>query len=108
VLLGCVNDYFRHCHNQPYSFFHEVSFRQSLERGLLPDHLVLAVLASAARFSSDPFFCDPHESAAQYANRSWKAIVVSYLAHNQAAHVQTVQTITLLAIFDFTGWLTYL
>ncbi|KAM6525900.1 hypothetical protein FALCPG4_011432 [Fusarium falciforme] len=103
VLLGCINDYFRHCHNQPYSFFHEASFRQSLERGLLPDHLVLAVLASAARFSSDPFFCDPHESAVQYANRSWKAIVVSCLAHNQAAHVQTVQTITLLAIFDFTA-----
>ncbi|RKL09115.1 hypothetical protein BFJ70_g16731 [Fusarium oxysporum] len=103
VLLGCVNDYFRHCHNQPYSFFHEASFRQSLEHGLLPDHLVLAVLASAVRFSSDPFFCDPHESAVQYANRSWKAIVVSCLAHNQAAQVQTVQTITLLAIFDFTA-----
>ncbi|KAH6974624.1 fungal-specific transcription factor domain-containing protein [Ilyonectria sp. MPI-CAGE-AT-0026] len=103
VLLNCVNNYFRYCHNQPYSFFHEASFRRSLERGLLPDHLVLAVLASAARFSSDPFFSDPHETAAQYANRSWKAIVVSCLAQNRAAHIQTVQTITLLAIFDFTA-----
>ncbi|WQF90157.1 hypothetical protein CDEST_15171 [Colletotrichum destructivum] len=103
VILGCVNNYFSHCHNQPYSFFHEASFRQSLESGVLPDHLVLAVLASSARFSSDPYFSDPHESAAQFANLSWKAIVGSCLAHNQAAHVQTVQTITLLAIFDFTA-----
>ncbi|KAH7129760.1 fungal-specific transcription factor domain-containing protein [Dactylonectria estremocensis] len=103
VLLDCVDDFFRCCHNQPYSFFHEVSFRRSLDNGLLPGHLVLAVLASAVRFSSNPFFGRPHESAAQYANRSWKAIVSSCLAHNRAAHVQTVQTITLLAIFDFTA-----
>jgi hypothetical protein len=104
VILSTIDLYFTHCHQQPYSFFHEENFRQRLMNGLIPDHLLFAVLATAVRFSTDLFFQDRRkEAATAYANRSWKAIVHRCFARNDTADVITVQTITLLAIFDFTG-----
>ena len=104
VLLYMIDVYFECCHNQPYSFFHEQNFRDRLSNGSIPDHLLFAVLATAARFSTNPFFKGKtHEAAVTYANKSWKSIVASCFARNDAANIMTVQTITLLAIFDFTG-----
>jgi hypothetical protein len=103
VLLETVNVFFTYCHNQPYSFFHEVNFRQRLSNGEIPDHLLFAVLANAVRFSENPFFEDKHDAAVLYANKSWKSIVSSCFATNRVADIRTVQTITLLSIFDFTG-----
>ena len=104
VILSVVDDYFHCCHNQPYSFFHEESFRHRLSNGFLPDHLLLAVLASAVRFSSHPFFNGKtHEVAVSYADKSWKSIVSSCFAREEGTDIMTVQTITLLSIFDFTG-----
>lgn len=104
VLLSMIDVYFECCHNQPYSFFHEQNFRDRLSNGAIPDHLLFAVLATAARFSTNPFFKGKtHEAAVTYANKSWKSIVASCFARHDAANIMTVQTITLLAIFDFTG-----
>jgi hypothetical protein len=104
VLLETLDIFFTYCHNQPYSFFHEENFRRRLSNGELPDHLLFAVLANAIRFSANPFFeNNTHEAAVTYANRSWKSIVSSCFAANQVADIRTVQTITLLSIFDFTG-----
>lgn len=50
--------YFRYCHNQPYSLFHESSLRHKIEVGEVPTHLLFALLASTVRYSSDPFFED--------------------------------------------------
>lgn len=106
VLLSTIDIYFECCHNQPYSFFHEQNFRDRLSNGLIPDHLLFAVLATATRFSQNSFFNGKtHETAVTYANKSWKSIVASCFARNDAANIMTVQTITLLAIFDFTGQL---
>jgi hypothetical protein len=102
VLLSTVDVYFQCCHNKPYSFFHEESFRRRLSDGLIPDHLLFAVLATAVRFTTNPFFKGKEPNiAVTYANKSWKSIVASCFAQNDAPDIMTVQTITLLAIFDF-------
>ncbi|KAJ3560206.1 hypothetical protein NPX13_g9383 [Xylaria arbuscula] len=104
VILSLVDDFFRCSHNQPYSFFHEQSFRRRLSDGLIPNYLLFAVLATAVRFSSHPFFeSQAHEAAITFANKSWKAIVSSCFARDEKATIMTIQTITLLAIFDFTA-----
>ncbi|CAI7586310.1 unnamed protein product [Penicillium manginii] len=104
VLLSSIDLYFTYCHQQPYSFFHEENFRQRLMNGLIPDHLLFAVLATAVRFSTNSFFQGrTREATTTYANRSWKAIVHRCFTRNDTADLMTVQTITLLAIFDFTG-----
>lgn len=104
VLSDVVNLYFSYSHNQPYSFFHEGNFRQRLTDGLLPDYLTFAILANAARFSTHTFFHgNPSSFAETYANRSWHAIVSNVFTRAEAPDFCTVQAITLLAIFDFTG-----
>lgn len=104
VLLAVVDAFFTYCHNQPYSFFHEGNFRRGLSQGSLPEHLLLAVLASAVRFSRHAYFNGRwYEAAVGYANRSWKSVVSSCITVSRTADVSIVQTIALLALFDFTG-----
>ena len=103
LLLETVDLFFLHCHNQPYCFFHEAKFRQSLSKRELPQHLLYAVMASAVRFSDNPFFEDKDEAAEVYATKSWDSLVPSHITHNGVGDLQSVQTVTLLAIFDLTG-----
>ncbi len=103
ILLETVDNFFIHCHNQPYCFFHEANFRQSLSKREIPQHLLYAIMASAVRFSNNPFFEDKGEAAEVYATKSWDSLVPSSIAHNGVKDLQCVQTITLLAIFDLTG-----
>jgi hypothetical protein len=103
VILETLDVYFTYCHNQPYSFFHEESFRVKLSQGKIPDHLLFAMLATAVRFSNNPYFKDIFETAAFYANKSWRAIVSTCFSANKSSDLMTVQTVTLLSILDYTG-----
>lgn len=103
VLLETVDTFFVHCSNQPYSFFHEDNFRQSLSKREIPQHLLCAIMASAVRLSENPFFEDKDEAAEAYAIKSWDCLVPSSIAQNGGGDLRSVQTITLLAIFDLTG-----
>ncbi|KIW91028.1 uncharacterized protein Z519_07922 [Cladophialophora bantiana CBS 173.52] len=104
VLESTIDAYFKYCHNQPYSFFHEANFRQKYSDGTVPDHLLFAILANAVRFSTESFFGDKiFDFAVAFANQSWKSIVSTCFAANQSADLHTVQTVTLLSIFDFTA-----
>ncbi|KAM0268091.1 hypothetical protein ACHAQH_010040 [Verticillium albo-atrum] len=104
VMRAVFRDYFRYAHNQPYSFFHENKFWEKLDAGSLPDHLLLAVLSHALRFSGDQFFKDRTKSMAKlFANMAWKAIVNLYFQERGDANLAAVQTITLLSIYDFTA-----
>ncbi|KPA36319.1 transcription factor [Fusarium langsethiae] len=47
VLMAVVDSYFTYCQNQPYSFFHEGTFRRGSAQHAIPKHLVLAVMATA-------------------------------------------------------------
>ena len=106
ILPSAIDAYFTFVQNQPYSFFHEETFRRRLAENELPDHLVLAVVASAVRFCDNPLLpVDTHELAVSYANKSWKSVVSNCFSTSTAANVAIVQTIALLALFDFTGTL---
>lgn len=102
--MAVIDSYFTYCQNQPYSFFHEETFRQRLSEQAIPRHLVLAVMATAVRFCSHPYFSGRAlEMSIEYANRSWKLIVSDCFTVGNVAEVSTVQTVALLGLFDFTG-----
>ena len=103
ILLETVDIFFIHCHNQPYCFFHEASFRQSLSKREIPQHLLYAIVASAVRFSDNLFFEDKDEAAEVFANKSWGSLIPGSITQNGVGDLQSVQTITLLAIFELTG-----
>ena len=104
ALIAVVDAYFINFHNQPYSFFHEDTFRQRLSQRTLPDHLILAVMANAVSFSTHPVLrSDDLQVSIDYANRSWKAIVSNYFTASKRADMFIVQSIALLALFDFTS-----
>lgn len=107
VFLDLVDEYFIHCHNQPYSFFHEANFRQSLAEQRLPRYLLYAMMASAVRFSSNDFFEDKDEAAEVFAIKSWDCFVPSSIARRGVGDLNSVQAIALLAIYDLTGSLHY-
>ncbi|KIV80933.1 hypothetical protein PV11_08398 [Exophiala sideris] len=98
-----VDIYFEHCHNQPYSFFHEDSFRLSLADQEIPDYLLLAIVATTLRFSDNLILTDnKQETAGQAATCSWKIVSAIYLDKTKA-DLPVTQTLALLSIFDFTA-----
>ncbi|KAL5317010.1 hypothetical protein ACEPPN_016063 [Leptodophora sp. 'Broadleaf-Isolate-01'] len=112
VMTDLIDLYFARAHNQPYSFFHEGSFRRELELNSLPDFLLFAVLASAIRFSSHPYFGESKSEAVRsYASESWKLIVAVWFGPESDPNIYICQAVTMLSIIDFTagrrhpGWL---
>jgi hypothetical protein len=104
VLISILDVYFTYSHNQPYCLFHEATFRQRFVDGQLPDHILFAILANAVRFSTHEFFQNnPQEMAEMYANISWRLVISNCFAGDDNTDLGTVQTVTLLSIFDFTG-----
>jgi hypothetical protein len=104
VLRAVVDAYFEHVQNQPYSYFHEASFRQKLENNLLPRCLVFAVLASGVRFSTHPHYTGrTHEATEAYARESWLSVITEHLTVEDNMGLPVVQTILLLTVVDYTG-----
>ncbi|KIW45759.1 uncharacterized protein PV06_04117 [Exophiala oligosperma] len=103
-----LSDYFRYSHNQPYSFFHEETFRRKVANGTMPDYLLQAVIASSLRFSTDPYFEDNlfftnkrKVTADIFANNSWRILSSRFVDGDDDCNVGVVQAITLLAIYEF-------
>ncbi|KAI5465064.1 fungal-specific transcription factor domain-containing protein [Mariannaea sp. PMI_226] len=112
ILNSLIDIYFARVHNQPYSFFHQGSFRQSLEDGSVPRCLMFAILAIAVRFSNDPVFIGrTYEASDAYSRRSWLYVIEDHLATDDNSDLAFIQTVALLAIIDYTagkvspGWL---
>lgn len=104
VLMALVDTFFGCCHNQPYSFFHEGTFRRHLAEKTIPTHLILAVMATAVRFCDDfQFPGRATEASVAYADQAWRLILSDGLTGGKVTEVSTVQTIALLGLFDFTG-----
>lgn len=104
VVAAAIDAFFASCQNQPYSFFHESHFRQRFEAADIPKHLLLAMMATAIRFSTHPYFASgTQDKAITYANRSWKSAISDCLMTSRALDVDLVQTLGLLSLFDFTG-----
>lgn len=102
VSTGLTDTYFRFCHNQPYSYFHEGRFRGKLTREVLPNHLILAVFATALRFSTDPFFGgNQNQISKTYAYLAWASLVGDWDELHESPKLEVVQTMALLVVFDF-------
>ncbi|PKY09427.1 hypothetical protein P168DRAFT_278909 [Aspergillus campestris IBT 28561] len=112
VMRSVIDTYFIHVHNQPYSYFQESSFREKMKNHELPRCLVLAVLASAVRFSSHNFYAGKiHEAVDTYARESWLLVLTDHLTVENNLDIAVVQTVNMLAVIDYTagrarsGWL---
>lgn len=104
VVQDVVGAYFHWCHNQPYSYFHEETFRQKLARGVLPRCLVFAVLASGARYSKHEHFGESsHEATKSYAREAWMIVLTNHMPSDNPPELFVAQTLNILAIIDFTG-----
>lgn len=101
LMLRAINIYFSHCHNQPYCVFHESSFTRQFMEKRVPDHVLFAVLCNCFRFlgTSDD---KQQQISERYAETAW-SLVKSKCFSEEDCDISTVQTVTLLSIFDFTG-----
>lgn len=96
ILHAVVDAYFDHVHNNPYSHFQEARFRQRLNSNLLPRCLLLAVLASAVRFSTHQYYEGrTHEASEPYAKESWLSVLSDHLTMEDNLNVHVVQTLNL-------------
>lgn len=104
LLLSTINLYFEFCHDQPYCFFHEQTFRHQLISDQVPRYLIFAILAVSSRFSLDPFYTsrNPH-LADRYASKAWKEISRQCFDCDADRDHRLVQAATLLAVLDFTA-----
>ncbi|KAL6910718.1 fungal-specific transcription factor domain-containing protein [Trichoderma evansii] len=112
VMAHLIDAYFLHVHNQPYSYFHEQSFRERVNYGLIPKCLLFAILASALKFSdSDYFQGSIREATEAYAREAWLAILHEHLTVENNPTLQVAQASNILGVVDFTcgrtssGWL---
>lgn len=104
TLLFAADVYFRFCHNQPYSLFHEATFRQRLVNGEVPDHLVWALLAAARRFATLPeLHPQLPDDPLGLAKLSWENLKLPWngVKDDQEA-VSVIQTIVLLVNTEHT------
>jgi hypothetical protein len=100
-LRQLIDAYFLHHHNQPYSFFHEEHLRQDISSGVVSDHLITAVCAIAIRFTTDH---DPQTRAAlAFSRSSWASVSQLDMDADGEFDLEVVQSLTLLAIFEYTG-----
>jgi len=104
VVESLINTYFTYSHNQPYSYFHEGTFRQRLADGNLPKCLLLAILASALRFSDHEYFEGATREATEtYAREAWLSVLSDHMTADNSPQLYVAQTTNILAIVDFTG-----
>ncbi|KAH7140254.1 fungal-specific transcription factor domain-containing protein [Dactylonectria estremocensis] len=98
TLQSAADVYFRFCHNQPYSFFHEPTFRRRLASGKLPDHLAWALLSAVRRYSALPDLAlRSEDDATVYATRAWECLELPWAgAPSDEEAVAVVQTIILI------------
>ncbi|ETS77220.1 hypothetical protein PFICI_11094 [Pestalotiopsis fici W106-1] len=102
TLQSLADVYFRYCHNRPYCYFEEHSFRAQLRDGSLPQYLLLAFAATAARFS-DRTSCTGHQPGAMkhYAKIAWQQIITQSLDEDHSVNIHTVQAANMLGVLDY-------
>ena len=106
TLQSLADVYFRCCDQQPYSYFHEATFRRELENSSLPHYLLLAFAATAVRFSSDPCFTGRHEEVMDwYSRMAWSEIIKQSFSDTQSLDIRTVQAANMLGVVDYVGML---
>lgn len=106
TIQSLADVYFRCCDQQPYSYFHEDTFRRNLENGSLPYYLLLAFAATAVRFSSDSCFTGRQAEVMDwYSRMAWSEIVKQSSSDTQSLDIRTVQAANMLGVVDYVGML---
>lgn len=107
LLTLAADVYFQYCHNQPYSLFHEASFRKRLTNGALPNYLCLAFVATARRFSTPGHFSKQDaDTICVYSKEAWKQTMLRLADDvNPKEVIPILQTIILIAVSDYSGTL---
>ncbi|KAL6916893.1 hypothetical protein FSST1_008388 [Fusarium sambucinum] len=97
-LIYAADIYFRFCHSQPYSLFHETTFRQRLVDNSLPSYLLWAFLSAARRYSTFPVApLNCADDASAYAAKAWECIDLPWSGSDSPEKILTViQTIILI------------
>ncbi|KAF5662717.1 transcriptional regulatory [Fusarium heterosporum] len=97
-LLFAADVYFRFCHSQPYSLFHEPTFRQRLAEDSLPTYLLWGFLSAARRYSSLPDTqTRTADDASSYAAKAWECIDLPWTGTAAPQKVlNIIQTILLI------------
>lgn len=104
VMKSLTDVFFANCHNQPYSFFHEAQMRLRIGAGEVPQYLLLAIAATASRYSSHAYFKGCQMEAGEAMSKaSWSIIINQVFAVDTAPEIAAVQAIAMLAVIDFTG-----
>lgn len=104
ALSRLIDVYFAHCYSQPYVYFHEATFRQRFEDGVLPDSLLFALAATACRFSNEPPYGHMSSAAvASYASAAWVRIFEQSFSYEGDLDLTVVQALSMLAVIDFTA-----
>ncbi|KAJ9606277.1 hypothetical protein H2200_009238 [Cladophialophora chaetospira] len=104
VFRSLINIYFERCHNQPYAYFHEETFRQDYEAGLLPEYLLYAFAATACRFSDDGIYRDHrHEAIDIYAQASFAQIYEHSFSDAEILELYMVIALAMLATVEFSA-----
>ncbi|KAH8621951.1 hypothetical protein IG631_23346 [Alternaria alternata] len=104
TLQSLTDIYFHHCHQHPYTYFHEGTFRQSLEMGILPSYLTLAIAAIAVSYSNELCFVGRQAEAMNcYSRLAWSQIMEQSFSDDHGPSVHTVQAANMLGIVDYIG-----
>jgi len=104
ILQVLADVYFTDCHNQPYCFFLESHFRQRLADECLPEYLLMAFAATAARYSTHTYFENRQSEAIEtYSKAAWHIILSQVFSSEEGLDLHVVQATNLLAVIDFTG-----
>jgi hypothetical protein len=104
-LIYAADIYFRFCHSQPYSLFHEPTFRQRLVDNSLPSYLLWAFLSAARRYSTFPVApLNCADDASAYATKAWECIDLPWSGSDSPEKILTViQTIILIVSTEVPG-----
>ena len=75
-----------------------------LREGILPSYLLLAFMATAARFSDDPYLEGrPTDAMESLSRTAWLEIMEKSFDDDDSLNICTAQAMNMLAVIDFTG-----
>ncbi|RQM04609.1 hypothetical protein DH86_00004083, partial [Scytalidium sp. 3C] len=88
----------------PYAYFTEKDFSQRLEDEQLPSYLLMVIIATAARFSQDPYFEGRQQEVAErFCHKAWNEICERLFSGDDVLQITIVQATNMLAVVDFTS-----
>ncbi|KAJ9604937.1 hypothetical protein H2200_010326 [Cladophialophora chaetospira] len=102
MFVGIMDNFFKYCHNQPYSYFQERTFRRQHSDRKHPVYLLYAFAATAIRFSPQLFTgSDRHKLVQPYCDIAWTQLTQYAFHPTSELDITLVQTSSLLSVIDF-------